>query len=158
MLLEFKIISLEVGWNFYFWRYWKIRLVKELKYTTGDYLPLTEGWTKWSNKYFFSSLTLECVVTAKRGTPSELFLLIALKLNVSKPQKAFLLLMLQGRLCSSVRPQSAVLVKTWITFSWFTPYQHFWLVQVFVVFWVFLLLLLFVVFCCLGFFFFLIGL
>lgn len=42
----------------------------------------------------FSSLTLECVVTAKRGTPSELFLLLALKLNLSRPQKAFLLLVL----------------------------------------------------------------
>lgn len=143
MLLQFKMISLGDGWNFYFWRYLKLTLVKELKYTTGDYLPLTEGWTKWSNKYFFLSLTLECVVTAKRGTPSELFLLFALKLNVSMPQKAFLLLVLHRRLCSSVRQQSAVLVKAW--FGWFILYLNVWLVQVCVVFWFWGFV---VVFCC----------
>ena len=153
MLLEFKMISLGDGWNFYFWRYWKLRLVKEFKYATGDYLPLTEGWTKWSNKYFFSSLTLECVVTAKRGTPSELFILLALKLNVSRPQKAFLLFVLQGELCS--RQQSGVLVKAWITFGSFILCLHFWLVQICcVLVWGF-----FVVgdFCCVAFFFLIIG-
>lgn len=138
MLTEnFLKLNVTRVWNYLFREWvevlfleiWKLRLVKDLKYTTGDYLPLTEGWTKWSKNFFFSSLTLECAVSYCQ----ERHTLWVVPLTCCKTEYKQPLVVAVTRKVM-FKYKTAVLVKASVTFRWLVFCLRFWLVQVFVMF------------------------